>query len=119
MNKRSLMVMMLIGLLGFGMIFGGCENGTTPSVPNTEDTDTPPATDPKVVAEKYRGTWKYYEEVIVLTETTFIDGEDVRTVYTVERELREDFPNGYGTMGRFYENDDTKFSRGDKTYSKQ
>jgi hypothetical protein len=118
MKTRSLIVMMLIGLLGFGMIFGGCENGTTPSVPNTEDTATPP----KVVAEKYRGTWKntYDEEdIIIITETTYTHGEEVRTVYSDENRLRYEHPQGYVLFGWFNEDSTVFILDDDNWYSKQ
>jgi hypothetical protein len=56
MNKRSLIVMMLIGLLGFGMVLG-CNNGTTtPPDDGTKDT--------RVIEAKYRGTWRTEDQNI-------------------------------------------------------
>jgi hypothetical protein len=96
MNKRSLIVMMLIGLLGFGMIFGGCENGTTP---NNEEVVEP------VVEEKYWGTWKTADNAtIILTKTTYkLNQNSEVKAYTTGADL---FANG-DKKGTFQ--DDTHF----------
>jgi hypothetical protein len=84
MKKRSLMVMMLIGLLGFGMIFGGCENGTTPNDDNEKEEDVVE----RVVAEKYRGTWKTEgNTTLQLFETNGILEGIQRNAYTEGTDL--------------------------------
>jgi hypothetical protein len=101
------------------MIFG-CDNGTT-SDDKTEDTDTA-----KVVAEKYRGTWKYtsgqYVEYIVLTEKNALlyqEGSEQdpgnqrnHVAYTIGTDLYMDWnDNGnYSKKGNF--TDDTNLDRG-------
>jgi hypothetical protein len=61
MKARNLIVMMLIGLLGFGM-FDGCDDGSSGSG-DSGNNNTPSA---KVVEEKYRGYW-YHESAACFT----------------------------------------------------
>jgi hypothetical protein len=115
----------LIGLLGFGMMIFGCDNGTT-SDDKTEDTDTA-----KVVAEKYRGTWEctsdQYVDYIVLTEeegSFYRQGQESSTVnrgaYTIGTDLYLDWNNdgNYSKDGSF--TSDTNLDRGGSSiYIKQ
>lgn len=73
--------MMLIGLLGFGMIVGGCDNGTTPTNGDNVPGGTTPAADTKVVAEKYRGMWQDDDDpeyTFKLTENRYFSYHDGR-----------------------------------------
>jgi hypothetical protein len=77
------MVMVLIGLLGFGMVFGGCENGTTDNNGSTPPTE-------KVVAEKYWGTWmrEGIDATIIIEKTSYRHNQNpVERVWTVGTDL--------------------------------
>jgi hypothetical protein len=79
------MVMVLIGLLGFGMIFAGCENGTTPNDDNEKEEDLVKP----FVAEKYRGMWKTEDNITLqLFETNGVfDNSIQRNAYTEGTDL--------------------------------
>jgi hypothetical protein len=120
MNKRSLMVMVLIGLLGFGMIFAGCENGTTPNDDNEKEEDVVE----RVVAEKYRGRWIQEDETdywIYLEKPVYKDNNGAYTAAWTEG---TDLYVG-GKKRGYFENDTTlKFQKNEdteeySTYTKQ
>jgi hypothetical protein len=131
MEKRSLIIMMLIGLLSFGMVTG-CNTGTNPG-----NDDDKKGTVTKVIEEKYRGTWNEREPYpgqvykFILSENRaeeFLNDEPLRThenVYTgIDQISKKDIKlyrlNSAGqqtTLGTF-ENDKTLTSQG-VTYIKE
>jgi hypothetical protein len=112
------MVMMLIGLLGFGMIFVGCENGTTPNDDNEKEEDEVE----KVVAEKYQGRWIQQEDTtywIYLEKVVCKDnGGTIGAAWTEGTDLYVG-----GKKCGYFENDTTlKYDAGDGdiwTFTKQ
>jgi hypothetical protein len=71
------------GLIVLSLIMGlmviGCDTGDD----ETKDV-------PKVVAEKYRGTYEHYSSpgtLITLTENTFINSDHTLTAWTVDNQL--------------------------------
>jgi hypothetical protein len=112
MNKRSLIAMMLIGLLGFGM-FVGCETG------GGDD----PADEPKVVAEKYRGTWVDEETPIgppyIIAENSLTIALDIYDAWTEGNKLYYRNQGDHSRGGDWTFTDDTHFSYMGSTYTKQ
>jgi hypothetical protein len=116
MNKRSLMVMVLIGLLGFGMIFGGCENGTTPN-----DGDKKEEVVERVVEEKYRGTWKSENNIhtIILYENKCkIQANSSKDAWTVGTDLFT-ATDPYAREGYFSDDNTLMYESYEEKYIKQ
>jgi hypothetical protein len=89
MKTRNLIVMVLAGLLGFGM-FVACDDGSSGSG-DSGNNNTPSA---KVVEEKYRGNWYYEGDLyFTLTENTHKAGNTIQKVFTEGNKLYWNYNN--------------------------